>query len=139
MRNNGRPRSRIGLMVDEHTSKMVFSYGVCRHNSSAYMAALGLNIHDMEGLERIQDCNEGMIHINVDGEKFSIGVHMTCGIPHSYDWEYMLIATAENPELNESFGGGTTHINIVPPDWHEKIINALENDSIDLHTKVTGG
>ena len=105
-----------------------------------YQGVLELPDEDIERLERaqthtsclpnIQEIGEkGFLTLTIDDEKFGLSVHDTYGADYERSWEKCIVATClTNSALNQGIGYGTSLINIVPDEWHKKIIETMQND-----------
>jgi len=101
------------------------------------MRTLGLNDDDLNALERIQGhggmypdktslTNISKLGIEADGQNFTLVVKHVCGIPYGGEWTKVIMAICSSDDsLNESTGGGTTLINVLPQPWHEAVIRNL--------------
>lgn len=108
-------------------------------HSTDYIKALRLREEDLEVLERSQGnagifptlddrARHSFIQFDVGGETFTLYVAKLCGAPYGGTWQMCILAVCtSNSDLNIETGRGTTHITVIPRDWHEMVMRALTN------------
>lgn len=102
-----------------------------------YMQVLKLKPRDLEALERSQhhwgSRDQGFARVTISGEEFSLTVKHVCCLPYGGRWMSFIIASCtSNPMLNASVGGGTTLMNVVPDDWHIRLLERLRSNGNGL-------
>ena|SRR3990167_2968450 len=127
--------------LDEIKAREASIWGAFLSHSRDYMDALRLSLEDLEVLERAKERGSiypdvaehgarGFLQVEVEGESFSLTVSHICGLHYGGSWQTLLFSVClSNPELNESVGGGTTLITVVPEEWHRKILSRLSEGS----------
>ena len=106
-------------------------------HSTDYVQVLQLDKEDLQVIERSQGragiypsledwATIGVLHLDIDGERFALFVKNVCACSYGENWEYRMMAVCEsNASLNTEIGYGTTLISIVPDEWHQKILKHL--------------
>lgn len=114
---------------------------VARH-ARDYQDALGLNEKDIESMQNLQGrlgmypspddwVQAAPMKLDIEGQQFGLfAKHTACHDYGSLDsaeaWQNLLMAIAGDSSLNKSIGSGTTWINTIPEEWHEKILKAIK-------------
>ena len=129
---------RMRRMIDEINKREQAIWHAFLGHSEEYMEALGLNTDELEVLERgaqkrtsvypdlVETGGKGFLKFTIEEEEFALAVKHVCGCPYGGKWTESIMAVCiSNRNLNDSVGGGTTLINVLPEDWHRKIIHHL--------------
>ncbi|MDO8537190.1 MAG: hypothetical protein Q7R94_03010, partial [bacterium] len=68
----------------------------------------------------------GFLSVEVEGENFTLSVQNVCGVSYGGQWRESIVAICtSNPGLNETTGQGTTLINVLQNEWHDKLLRHL--------------
>lgn len=129
-----------GMVIEARTRKETGWERFKRH-STDYASALEISSSDLETIEQevqgrggmypsvMDTAREGFLQFNLDDEEFSMSVKHVCGAHYGDSWDNFIFAICtSNPALNNTLGGGTTFISVVPDDWHKKIIRHMRGN-----------
>jgi len=154
---NDKPKFRINISPDllrkklnaqETGDRRIFA-DVARH-SRDYLDALQLSHEDLEDLQRLQGHINGwptpeqlaqtaQITVGVDDVNFYIFTKKTACHDYGGDWQDLLMAVSERPDLNEAIGHGTGMITKIPDEWHQKVVQAIsQSGNTDLSGELFG-
>lgn len=132
-------RKKIQSLLTQNDSLWTFA---CVH-SAAYVKILKLSESDLEILENIQkqpsafrsDAEDlaiagGFLDFSCEGESFSFRVVDVCGPHYGKEWTtFVMVFCLTNPTLNVSCGQGTTILNVLPDEWHDRICRHLRENA----------
>lgn len=103
-------------------------------HDQAYQSTLEVSDKDVAVMERSQP-HAGLfpeasdlvrcawLKVQLEGETFAVLAKNVCGALYGDQWRYcIMVICASNESLNERVGRGTTFINVVRDDWHNKLI-----------------
>src|SRR3989344_1550467 len=138
--NNDSIKNRVRRQLEEQKEINRLRYNAFVSHSSGYKRALELSQSDLKDLEHIQtqpstiypslQNYQGFVSLEVKGERFILSVRHVAGHQYGGQWSDEIMAVcATNADLNEESGGGTSLINVIPPEYHRAIIDHIKEES----------
>ena len=150
----------IRQMIERKKNREKAFYDMCGRRSVEYMGALRLVFEDLGVLygiaqEKEPDAQETdnaeelpggfsntftrvasrspeFLAFEVDGETFYMIVENVVEPPNGSMRPMIMAFCASNNELNNDASENYNYFNIVPEEWHQKILDHLKNQKIDL-------
>lgn len=130
-------RDVVRQMVEGTANREAIMWQMFICHAQAYQQSLGTSDDDVSVLERSQPragmypsasdlANGAFLQVHLDDETFSILAKHVCGAAYGDEWrDCIMVICTSDLSLNESVGGGTTFINVIRDDWHNKLVAHL--------------
>lgn len=139
------PADKLRRKLDESKERESSLFQRFLEHSEDYVAELRMTPDDVKRLERMQKISgimyptaedyfsAAIVRVMVEDREFAIlAKTVNC---HDYGefsakegWKLLLEAISSDSDLNESTGKGTTLINVIPEEWHRKLLVQLRSD-----------
>jgi hypothetical protein len=104
-------------MIDSVVKRNNYIWKTLLKRSEEYMKKLNVTKHTVGSLTRT---------IRIGDHEFEVSADDTCGCPYKDTWRKVIQVSCENVDsLNMSSGHGTIFINIIPEEWHQRILAML--------------
>jgi len=114
----------LNRLGDENQEK----YVIVGHDSFAVPT---IDSDDTE--DDAEERDYGFIKLDIDGERFCFFVQEVGQPPHYSGWRRIVMASCvSNADLNNSIGVRGSFLNVVPEEWHQKIIRYLKNERLEI-------
>lgn len=144
--DEGSPADEFKKRIESKKAETQALFAEFMKHATEYQVALGLSDEDLLEVERQQASTGAMfptseswlsvesVGVDTGGEHFGLVVKNVCKHPYgkfsvAEGWQLSIMAIAKNPGLNREDGHGTSWVNVVPEEWHQRIIQHLTGQS----------